>query len=87
MESNKPVASICHGQQILAAANVLKGKTCTSYSSLKPDILCAGAIWEEVNEDYSNVYVDGNLITSSGWPGLPKLLKCFLELLGTKIEP
>ncbi|KAE8713357.1 Protein DJ-1-like protein D [Hibiscus syriacus] len=42
MESSKPVASICHGQQILAAAGVLKGKKCTAYPAVKLNVVLAG---------------------------------------------
>ncbi|OQA14826.1 MAG: putative cysteine protease YraA [bacterium ADurb.Bin363] len=44
-KSNKPLASICHGQQVLVAAGVLEGKFCTAYPAVKPDILRAGAKW------------------------------------------
>ncbi|MFQ6088326.1 MAG: DJ-1/PfpI family protein, partial [Candidatus Methanofastidiosia archaeon] len=49
-ESNKPIASICHEQQVLAAAGVLEGKLCTAYPAVKPEIMRAGAKWGEVNE-------------------------------------
>lgn len=87
MEKNKPIASICHGQQVLAAAGVLKGKLCTAYPAIKPEVIQAGAGWGEVNETYSNAYVDGNLVTAAAWPGHPEWMCKFLELLGTKIEP
>jgi protease I len=84
---NKPIASICHGQQVLVAAGVLEGKRCTAYPAVKPDIVKAGAQWEEVNETFSNAYVDGNLVTAAAWPGHPEWIRKFLELLGTRIEP
>lgn len=86
-KSNKPIASICHGQQILVAADVLVGKRCTAYPAVKPDVLAAGAIWGEVNETFSNAFVDGNLVTAAAWPGHPEWIQKFLELLGTRIEP
>jgi len=86
MENNKPVASICHGQQVLAAAGVLKGRLCTAYPTVKPEVVQAGAKWAEVNETYTNAYVDGNLVTAAAWPGHPEWMHKFLELLGTKIE-
>jgi protease I len=86
-EENKPIASICHGQQLLAAAGVLEGKLCTAYPAVKPEILRAGAKWGEVNETFSNAYVDGNLVTAAAWPAHPEWIRKFLELLGTKIEP
>lgn len=85
-EANKPVASICHGQQILAAAGVLQGRTCTAYPAVRHDILNAGAKWAEANETYSNAVVDGNLVTSPAWPAHPAWIREFLKLLGTTIE-
>jgi len=86
-EANKPIASICHGQQVLAAAGVVEGKLCTAYPAVKPDLMRAGAKWGEVNETFSNAYVDGNLVTAAAWPGHPEWMHKFLELLGSKIEP
>ena len=86
-ENNKPIASICHGQQVLVAAGVLEGKTCTAYPAVKPDIVRAGGKWGEVNETFTNACVDGNLVTAPAWPAHPEWMKCFLEILGSKIEP
>ncbi|KAI6691377.1 hypothetical protein NL676_028205 [Syzygium grande] len=47
MEAKKPVASICHGQQILCAAGVLKGKKCMAYLSVKLNLVLQGATWLE----------------------------------------
>src|SRR5271168_4804854 len=44
-ETNKPVAAICHGPQILAAAGVLRERTCMAYPALKPDMLAVGSHW------------------------------------------
>ncbi len=85
--NDKPIASICHGQQVLVAAGVLEGKLCTAYPAVKPDVLKAGAKWGEVNETFSNAYVDGNLVTAAAWPGHPEWMAKFLDLLGTRIEP
>ncbi|MEJ2429562.1 MAG: DJ-1/PfpI family protein [Deltaproteobacteria bacterium] len=86
-EKNKPIASICHGQQVLAAAGVVEGKLCTAYPAVKPDLVRAGAKWGEVNESFSNAYIDGNIVTAAAWPGHPEWMRKFLELLGSKIEP
>lgn len=86
-KSNKPIASICHGQQVLIAAGVVEGKLCTAYPAVKPDLVRAGAKWAEVNETFSNAYVDGNLVTAAAWPGHPEWMRKFLGLLGSKIEP
>jgi len=85
--ADKPIASVCHGQQILVAAGVLQGKKATAYPALKPDIEGASGCWCEVGETFSNVYVDGNLVTAPAWPAHPEWIRKFLELLGTRIEP
>jgi len=85
-ETNKPIASICHGQQVLAAAGVLEGRACTAYPALKPDITRAGAKWVEVNETFSNACMEGNLVTSPAWPAHPEWMRKFIELLGSRIE-
>jgi protease I len=85
--ANKPIASICHGQQILVAASVVEGRQCTAYPAVKPDLVTAGASWCEVNETFTNACVDGNLVTAPAWPAHPEWIRKFLEMLGTKIEP
>ncbi len=84
---NKPIASICHGQQVLVAAGVVGGKRCTAYPAVKPDLEAAGATWAEVNETVSNAVVDGNLVTAPAWPAHPEWMRKFLEILGSRIEP
>ena len=86
-KANKPIASICHGLQVLAAAGVLKGKLCTAYPAVKPELMLAGAKWGEVNQTFSNAYVDGNLVTAAAWPAHPEWMRKFLDVLGSKIEP
>ncbi|RLB37702.1 MAG: protease [Deltaproteobacteria bacterium] len=86
-QANKPIASICHGQQVLAAAGVAEGRRCTAYPAVRPDLERAGASWEEVNETFSNACVDGNLVTAPAWPAHPEWMRKFLEVLGSKIEP
>lgn len=85
--AKKPIAAICHGPQILAAAGVLKGKTCIAYPAVQPDLVIAGAALGKINESFSNAVVDGNLVTAPAWPAHSEWMRKFLELLGTKIEP
>jgi len=85
--TGKPIASICHGPQILLAAGVIEGKCCTAYPAVKPDVVRAGGRWIDANATYSNAVVDGNLVTAAAWPGHPEWMRKFLEVLGTKIEP
>ena len=86
-EARKPIAAICHGLQVLTAAGVVRGRTCTAYPAVKPELLMAGAAWAEVNPTFSNAVVDGNLVTAPAWPAHPEWMRKFLELLGTRIEP
>jgi len=85
--ADKPIASICHGQQILAAAGVLEGKTATAYPAVRPDVERAGASWCEVNETFSNAHADGKLVTAPAWPAHPEWMRKLLEVLGSRIEP
>ena len=85
-QAGKPISAICHGLQILTAAGVVKGKLCTAYPAVQPELIQAGAKWGEVNETFSNAHVDGNLVTAAAWPGHPEWIAKFLEVLGTKIE-
>ncbi|PIN16056.1 putative transcriptional regulator DJ-1 [Handroanthus impetiginosus] len=85
MGSAKPVASICHGQQILAAADVLKGKKCTAYPAVKLNVVLAGATWL-VPEPISRCFTDGNLVTGAAWPGHPEFVAQFMVLLGLSVS-
>ena len=79
--AGKPVAAICHGTQLLAAAGVMKGKQTTSYPACAAECRIAGA--ESINEP---VVVSGNLVTAQAWPNHPEWLRSFVELLGAKIS-
>lgn len=83
-EANKPIAAICHGLQLLAAAGALKGKTCTAYPACGPDIDASGGSYVSIAVDQA--YVDGCLVSAPAWPAHPKWLAEFLRVLGTKIE-
>lgn len=83
----KPIAAICHGPQILAAAGVLEGTSCAAYPAVGPDVETAGGSWVANNETFSNAHVDGNLVTAPAWPAHPEWIRKFLEVLGTRIEP
>jgi len=82
--ANKPIAALCHGVQILTAANVVKGRGCTAYPAVAPEVRAAGGHWVEVAVDQA--HVDGNLVTAPAWPAHPLWLAKFLAVLGTRIE-
>ena len=85
-KADKPIAAVCHGPQLLVTAGILKGKNCTAYPAVRPDVEGAGGKWCEVNATFSNTCVDGNLITSPAWTGHPEWIRAFLKALGTRIE-
>lgn len=76
MESGKPVASICHGPQMLIEAGVVKGRNLTSYHSINTDLKNAGASWSDLE-----VVTDGNLITSRSPKDLDAFNKKIIEYL------
>jgi protease I len=84
-EANKPIAAICHGAQVLAAAGVVEGKSCSAYPAVGPDVNRAGGKYMEIPVDAA--HVDGNLVTAPAWPAHPAWLAKFLDVLGTKILP
>lgn len=83
-DNNKPIAAICHGAQLLAAAGVVKGKSCSAYPAVGPDVTSAGGRYMDIPVDQA--HVDGNLVTAPAWPAHPDWLAKFLSVLGTRIE-
>lgn len=73
---NKPIAAICHGQQILISAGVLKGVKATCYPGIKDDLVNCRANY--VNEP---VVVDNKIITSRRPEDLPYFMKAFIEIV------
>jgi protease I len=84
MEAEKPIAAICHGAQVLAAADVVKGRSCSAYPAVGPDVTRAGGEYVDIPVDQA--HVDGNLVTAPAWPAHPAWIAKFLEVLGTRIE-
>jgi len=84
-DAGKPIAAICHGAQILAAAEVLKGRSCSCYPAVSPEVAAGGGTYLELHMD--EAYRDGNLVTAPAWPAHPAWLAAFLRVLGTVIEP
>ena len=82
-KTGKPIAAICHGAQILAAAGVLEGKRCSAYPACRPEVEQAGAHYAEIA--VSDAVTDGNLVTAPAWPAHPAWIAQFLSLLGTRI--
>jgi protease I len=81
-DQQKPVAATCHAAMILTAADVVSGRRCQAYPSLRPELVRAGAIWEEPSAGLDSACVDGNLVTAPAWPANPAWMRGFLGLLG-----
>jgi protease I len=82
--TGKPIAAVCHGAQLLSAAGVLKGRACSAYPAVGPEVSAAGGTYKNIAVDQA--FVDGNLVTAPAWPAHPRWLALFLELLGTRIQ-
>ena len=82
--ANKPIAAVCHGAQLLAAAGVLEGRRCSAYPACAPEVRLAGGEYVDIAVDHA--HVDGNLVTAPAWPAHPIWLAGFLTLLGTRIS-
>lgn len=83
IETNKPLATLCHGPQILVAAGGIQGRKLTCYSACSIELRLAGA--EYVEAPVEDAVVDGNIITGVAWPSNPFVLKRFSELLNVTI--
>jgi protease I len=81
--SGKPIAAICHGAQVLAAAGVLKGRKCSCYPAVGPDVQLSGGHYVDIAVD--KAFREDNLVTAPAWPAHPQWIALFLEALGTKI--
>jgi len=81
-ERGKPVAAICHAAQLLAAAGVLKGRSCSCYPAISPDVTAAGGTYIELPME--KAHVDGNLVTAPAWPAHASWLSSLLEVLGQR---
>ncbi len=79
--TDKPIAAICHGLQLLVAAGVVGGRRCQAYPAVKPELVQAGAVWDEPSDGLDNACVDGNIVTAAAWPAHPAWMRAFLKLL------
>ncbi len=81
-ESNKPVAAICHGPQILAAAGVLKGRKCSCYPAVQYEVQQSGGSYVSPAPTMDSAIEEGNLITAPAWPAHPEWIRLFATKLG-----
>jgi protease I len=84
-DARKPIAAVCHGAQILTAADVVRGRRVSAYPACAPEVRAAGGEYADIPID--KAVVDGNLVTAPAWPAHADWLAKFLGVLGTKITP
>ncbi|ALG71605.1 glutamine amidotransferase [Azospirillum thiophilum] len=82
--AGKPIAAVCHGAQLLAAAGVLKGRRVSAYPACRPEVELAGGEYADIAID--DAVTEGNLITAPAWPAHPAWMSRFIAALGTRIE-
>ncbi len=80
-DAGKPIAAICHGPQILAAAGVLRGRRCSCYPAVAPEITSGGGTYQEPAAGMDSAHVDGNLVSAPAWPAHPAWMREFVKLL------
>ncbi|CAG9226961.1 Protease [Paraburkholderia tropica] len=82
-ETNKPIAAVCHGAQLLAAAGVIEGRRISAYPACAPEVKLAGG--QYVALDWPDAITDANFVTAPAWTSHANWLAQFLALLGTRI--
>ena len=84
-KARKPIAAVCHGAQILAAAGILQGgRTCSAYPACAPEVRAAGGSYAEIA--VTEAVTDGHLVTAPAWPAHPAWLAQFAKVLGAQIS-
>ena len=83
-EAGKPVAAVCHGAQLLAAADVIRGKRISAYPACAPEVTLAGGTYADIA--VTDAVTDGQFVTAPAWPAHPAWLAQFVKLLGTEIR-
>jgi protease I len=81
--ADKPIAAVCHGAQLLAAAGTIRGKRVSAYPACAAEVELAGATYADIAVDQA--ITDGKLVTAPAWPAHPAWIQQFLVVLGTKI--
>lgn len=79
VDNHKPIAAICHGAQILTAADAVRGKQVSAYPACAPEVRQAGGSYVEL--PMTGAITDGLLVTAPAWPAHPAWLAQFHALL------
>jgi protease I len=77
--AQKPIAALCHGAQILAAARVIEGKRVSAYPACSPEVTGAGGTYAALKMD--EAITDGNLVSGPAWPAHPAFLAQFQKVI------
>lgn len=83
-KENRPIGTICHAIQILAAADLLRGRRCTCFPGVAHEVRLAGG--EFVEASPTEAVVDGNLVSAPSWTAQAQWLAKLLKVLGTSVE-
>ncbi|PJX20938.1 protease [Advenella sp. S44] len=79
----KPIAAVCHGAQILAAADIIRGKKCSAYPACAAEVTLAGGHYQDIAVD--SAVTDGHLVTAPAWPAHPAWMAQFIKALGATV--
>ncbi|MBM9403661.1 DJ-1/PfpI family protein [Gluconacetobacter azotocaptans] len=82
--ADRPIAAVCHGGQLLAAARIIEGRTVSAYPACRPEIELAGGIYADIAVD--DAVTDGLLVTAPAWPAHPRWLAQFIAALGAQVS-
>ena len=77
--AGKPIAALCHGAQLLTAADAVRGRSVSCYPACAPEVERAGGKYVPVG--WTEAHVDGNLVTGPAWTAHPVWLARFLEVM------
>ena len=77
--ANKPIAAVCHGAQLLAAADVIRERKISAYPACAPEVTLAGGLYADI--EVTDAVTDGNIVTAPAWPAHPAWLAQFNALL------
>ena len=85
--AKKPIAAICHGVQLLAAAGVIRDRHISCYPACRFEVDAGGGIYVDAADTMDNAHTDGHLVTAPAWPAHPQWMRQFLQLIESSVSP
>lgn len=82
--AKKPIAAVCHGPQLLAAAGILKDRNCSAYPACAAEVTLAGGRFADIA--VTQAVTDGHLVTAPAWPAHPAWLAQYIKALGASVS-